>query len=217
MAFVKNHIPWAIKLKNYPEVRGDLTYNGKNQSPVWNYFNPDEVEIVGGTASAVNAGTYTIQFKPRMKYVFPNGTKKIYSTTWTINKANNVVSLSESTGDVKIKFTRRFTVSRLGDGAISATSRNPSIATVSVSGNVVTVTGVGVGQAVIDIKIAEGTNYFAAQTTYVARSSKTKITIPTVSDTSFTYSGSRYDPTKKSPAGLLLAGGFTSIIIAQLI
>ena len=132
MAFVKNHIPWAIKLKNYPEVRGDLTYNGKNQSPVWNYFNPDEVEIVGGTASAVNAGTYTVQFKPRMKYVFPNGTKKIYSTTWTINKANNVVSLSESTGDVKIKFTRSFTVSRLGDGAISATSRTPSIATVSV-------------------------------------------------------------------------------------
>ena len=195
MALVKSHIPWAIKLKNYPEQVGTLTYNTRAQSPVWRYFDPNEVVVVGGTTSATNAGNYYTQFKPQMKYVFPNGTKKVYTVYWSIAKAKNTISLSEYSGDVKITFTRSFVVNRLGDGAISATSSNNSIAKVSVSGDVVTVTGVGVGSATITVNVAEGTNYLATSATYTVRSSKTQLTIPTVSDTSFTWSGKSFAPT----------------------
>ena len=161
MALVKSHIPFAIKLDNYPEQAGTLTYNTKAQSPTWKNFNANEIEVVGGTNSEINAGTYYRLFKPLMKYVFPNGTKKVYSAAWTIGKAAGKVTLSATSGEVKVKFTQSFTVSRLGDGVISAKSSNTKVATVSVSGNTVTITGVSVGDATITVSVAEGTNYLA--------------------------------------------------------
>ena len=53
-------------------------------------------------------------------------------------------------------------VTRAGNGTISATSSNTAVATVSVSGNKVTVTSVKKnGSATITIKIAAGTNHTA--------------------------------------------------------
>ena len=83
---VKNHIPWAIKLEHFPEQAGTLTFNGYTQSVIWRYFNPEELKIVGGSTSAVNANTYYTDFKPTAKFVFPNGTKKIYRASWKIDK-----------------------------------------------------------------------------------------------------------------------------------
>lgn len=133
--------------------------------------------------------------KPLRKYVFPNGTKKIYYAPWVINKAQNRVTLSETSGEVKIKFTRSFAVSRLGDGIIYATSSDDSIAKVSVSGNTVTITGVTVGDVTITVSVAEGTNCLATSTTYACKSRKTQITVPTVSNTSQAYHGYSLHPT----------------------
>jgi len=132
MAIVKSHIPWAVKIDAFPEQSNTLTYNTFVQSPTWRNVDFTQIEDVGGTDSATNAGTYYKLFKPLRKFVFPNGTKKVYYAPWTIYKATQQVILSETSGEVKIKFTRKFTVSRLGDGVISATSSNPNIAAVSV-------------------------------------------------------------------------------------
>lgn len=53
------------------------------------------------------------------------------------------------------------TVTRSGTGAISAQSSAPTIASVSVSGNQVTVTGLANGSANITISVAADTNYTA--------------------------------------------------------
>ena len=195
MALVKSHIPFAVKIENFPEQSGSLTYNTNSQSPTWKYFDTSQVEIVGGTTSATNAGTYYTKFKPLRKYVFPNGTKKIYTAEWKIKKAAGSVTFSENSGEVKIGFTRTFTVSRLGDGKISVSSSDTNIATVSVSGNTVTITGKSVGNATITVSVAEGTNYLATSKNYSCQSRKTKITVPTVTDTTKTFTGNSQSPT----------------------
>ena len=53
------------------------------------------------------------------------------------------------------------TVTRAGDGAISARSSAPGVATVSVSENTVLVTAVKDGSATVTIEVAEGTNHTA--------------------------------------------------------
>jgi len=195
MAIVKSHIPWAVKIDAFPEQSNTLTYNTFVQSPTWRNVDFTQIEDVGGTDSATNAGTYYKLFKPLRKFVFPNGTKKVYYAPWTIYKATQQVILSETSGEVKIKFTRKFTVSRLGDGVISATSSNPNIAAVSVIGNVVTITGVSVGDVTITVNVAEGTNHLATSATYSCQSRKTQITIPTVTNTTKAFTGKAQSPT----------------------
>ena len=53
------------------------------------------------------------------------------------------------------------TATRAGDGAISAVSSAPSVASVSVSGNTITVTGKAAGSATITVSVDEGANYNA--------------------------------------------------------
>lgn len=54
------------------------------------------------------------------------------------------------------------TVTRAGDGAISAVSSNTEVATVSMSGNIVTVTAAGrPGYATVTVSVAEGTYHLA--------------------------------------------------------
>ena len=195
MALVRSHIPFATKLKNYPEQDGVLTYNAAVQSPIWKYFNPDEIEIVGGTTSAVDTGSYYTDFKPRRNRVFPDLTKKVYRASWTMQKATGSISLSETSGEVKIGFTKTFVINRAGDGAISVLSSNANVARVSLSGNVVTITGVSVGDATITISVAEGRNYLATSAAYSCRSRKTQITIPTVTDTLKIFTGNAQSPT----------------------
>ena len=57
--------------------------------------------------------------------------------------------------------SKTITVTRSGDGTISAVSSNTAAATVSVSGNTVTVSGKANGSATITISVAAGTNYTA--------------------------------------------------------
>ena len=61
------------------------------------------------------------------------------------------------------KPTGTITVTRAGNGTISAVSNNTGIVTVSVSGNVVTVNNVNQtsGSAVVTVKVSAGTNHTA--------------------------------------------------------
>ena len=50
-----------------PSVLGDVIYDGTEQSPTWNNYNPVQLTI-GGTVSATDAGTYTATFTPNSGY-----------------------------------------------------------------------------------------------------------------------------------------------------
>ena len=71
-----------------PSQNGSLTYTGSAQTPSWNSFNPDALEI-GGDTSGINAGTYTATFTPKENYTWGDGTNDARSVTWTIGRASS--------------------------------------------------------------------------------------------------------------------------------
>ena len=138
-----------------------LTYTGSEQSPSWNNFDATKMTI-SGTTTAVNADTYTAKFTPKTGYAWEDGTTGAKSVTWKIGKAAGslfvtptemTIALNDTTGTI--------TVTRAGDGAITATSDKTSVATVEVNGNKITVTKKDAGTANITVKVAEGTNHKA--------------------------------------------------------
>ena len=199
MALIKMHIPWALKLNHFPEAVNQLTYNEEWQTPQWNYINLDEIEILddadGSTNSERNAGTYYRYFKPLRKYVWPDGTKKVYHAPWIINRINSNVWLSETAGEVKVNFTRQFYIGRVGDGKIRVVSRNEENCTVQVTmlnddclehtdiskyQAICTITGLHADDVVLDVIIDQGTNWYTISTTYNVSITKTQLTIPSI-------------------------------------
>ena len=138
-----------------------LTYTGSEQSPTWKNYDSSKMTI-SGTTTAVNADTYTAKFTPKTGYAWEDGTTGAKSVTWKIGKAAGslfvtptemTIALNDTTGTI--------TVTRAGDGAITATSDKTSVATVEVNGNKITVTKKDAGTANITVKVAEGTNHKA--------------------------------------------------------
>ena len=81
---------------------------------------------------------------------------------WSIAKAAGSLSLNPTSlslnGDSP---TGSVTVTRAGDGAITATSGDPDVVSVSVSGNKVNVTALDEGNVTVTVKVAAGTNHNA--------------------------------------------------------
>lgn len=73
-----------------PSQNGTLTYNGGEQSPSWNSYNPETLTL-GGTTTATNAGTYTATFTPKGRYKWADGTQTAKEVTWTINAATMTI------------------------------------------------------------------------------------------------------------------------------
>lgn len=144
-----------------PSQSGALTYNGSSQSPTWSGYSATQMTI-GGTTSGTNAGSYTATFTPKANYRWPNGTTTTKNVTWTIGKASGSLSISPTTLTLDSSTTgASIAVTKAGDGVISAVSSAPGIATASVSGSTVTVTGKASGRATITVSVAEGTNHTA--------------------------------------------------------
>lgn len=157
-------VNWSIgraAINTVPAQSGSLTYTGSAQTPAWSNYNTAQLTI-GGTTSAANAGTYAATFTPTANYKWSDGSTTAKSANWTIGKAAGSLSLDKTSMTLnKAAMSGEITVTRAGDGAISATSSNTSVATVSVSGNKVTVTGKAYGSVTITVKVAEGTNHTA--------------------------------------------------------
>ena len=157
-------ISWTIGravISAAPAQSGSLTYTGSTQTPRWSNYNSAQLTI-GGTASATNAGTYSASFTPTANYQWADGKTAAKSVNWTIAKAAGSLSLNKTSmtlnGSTK---SSTIAVTRVGDGAVSATSSNTSVATVSVSGTTVTVTGKAYGTVTITVRVAAGTNHTA--------------------------------------------------------
>lgn len=70
-----------------PTQSGALTYTGQAQSPVWNDYNPDMMEMSGDT-SGTSVGTYTTTFTLKSdEYMWADNTSEPKSITWTISPA----------------------------------------------------------------------------------------------------------------------------------
>ena len=144
-----------------PTVATNPTYTGSAVSPTWNNYDTNQLQI-GGTYSATTAGTYTATFTPKDGYEWSDETTTIKSVNWTINKAKGSLSLNKTSVNLN-NMTKSTTVSvtRAGNGVITASSSNTSIATVSLSGTTLTITGIASGSCTITVKVAAGTNHTA--------------------------------------------------------
>ena len=145
-----------------PSQSGSLTYNGSAQTP--SFSNYDSNKMTLSVTGQTNAGTYGASFTPKDDYMWSDGTTTAKTVNWTINKAAGSLSVNPQTVTLDMEHpTAQITVTRPGDGAISAVSNNTGIVTVSVSGNVITVNNVNQtsGDTTITVKVAAGTNYTA--------------------------------------------------------
>ena len=148
-------------ISSTPSQSGTLTYTGSAQSPSWSNYDSAQLTI-GGVTSGTNAGSYNATFTPNANYRWSDGSTTAKSVSWTISKAAGSLSLSADTLSLDSTTTSgAITVTRAGDGSISASSSATDIATVSISGNIVTITGVASGSATITVNVGEGTNYTA--------------------------------------------------------
>ena len=150
-------------ISTVPSQSGSLTYTGSALSPSWNNYNSAQLAL-GGTTSATNAGTYTATFTPTSNYEWSDGTTTAKSVSWTIGKAAGSLSISPTSLTLNTSNpTGKITVTRAGNGTITAESSNTGIVTVSVSGNEVTVNNVNQtsGSATVTIKVSAGTNHTA--------------------------------------------------------
>lgn len=157
-------VVWAIgraSISATPAQSGTLTYTGQAQSPTWTGYNSGQMTL-GGDTSGTNAGSYNATFTPTSNYQWSDGSTSARTVGWSIGKAAGSLSLNTSSLTLTDSSkTGTINVTRAGDGAITAESSAPGVASVSVSGTVVTVTGQAAGTAVITVKVAAGSNYNA--------------------------------------------------------
>lgn len=155
-------VPNRLAIANVPSQSGTLTYTGSAQTPSWSNYDSSKMTL--SVTAQTNAGTYAATFTPLDDYCWFDGSITAKSVNWTIGKAAGSLSLSKTsiTLNSSTKSTT-FTVTRTGDGAISAVSSDTSVATVSVSGTTVTVNSVNdkTGTATITVSVAAGTNHTA--------------------------------------------------------
>ena len=156
-------VNWTIgraTIAEVPSQSGSLTYNGGTQSPTWANYDSSELTL-GGTTSGTNAGNYNAAFTPKANYQWTDGTQT-KTVVWSIGKATGTLTVSKSEVTLGPSQTSdTFTVGGNYDGTLSVVSNNTGIATVSVSGNVVTVNNVNQtsGSTTITVSCTEGTNY----------------------------------------------------------
>ena len=86
---------FAFTINTIPSQNGVLTYNGSEQSPAWNSFNPDALEL-GGVTKGTDAGSYIATFTPKEGYKWSDETTDAKEVTWTINRATIATPPSQS-------------------------------------------------------------------------------------------------------------------------
>lgn len=163
-------IKWVIgraTIAKIPAQSGMPKYDGNPKTPTWD-TNYDATKMTLSVEAKVNAGTaYTASFTPTPNYQWPDGTIEAKVVTWAIGKGDNAITVSPTSITLNTaNKSGKFTVSRKGDGTITATSSDTKIATIGTINQTtgeVTVNSVGdtTGTATIKVKVAESANYLA--------------------------------------------------------
>ena len=169
---------WSIgraMIAGIPAQSGSLTYNGSAQSPAWSGYDAAKLTL-GGTTSGTNAGSYNATFTPGANYRWSDGSTTAKTVAWSIGKAAGSSSLNKSSMALSTAvMSGTISVTRAGNGAVSASSSNANVVTVSVSGTTVTVAAKAKGTATITVKVAAGTNHTAP----ADKTCSVSVTLPT--------------------------------------
>lgn len=145
-----------------PTVFGSLTYNGQAQSPTLTGYDAGKMTLSGNT-SATNAGSYTAVVTPTAQYKWSDGSTEAKDIQWSIAKATPSITFDPASVSLDTSTTSQaVAVTYTGDGTLSAQSDNSGVATASLEGTTLTVTGVETGNTAIQVSASEGTNYTAA-------------------------------------------------------
>ena len=160
--------PEKVTISTLPSQNGTLTYNGSQQTASFNNYDSNELDVTGNTGT--NAGTYTATFTPKSDYKWWDNTTSAKTVSWTIDKATGSISLSPNS--VNLDTTTLYedvTITQIGDGTLSVSSSDTSIATVgSITSGVFRVSAVDGGTATITVSSAATTNYTSATATLTA-------------------------------------------------
>lgn len=173
----KKTVQWTIgraSIAAVPKQSGIPKYDGNPKTPSWD-SNYDSGKMTVSVEAQINAGTgYTAAFTPDSNHQWWDGTVETKIATWAIGKGDQSVSVSPASVALNTSArSAKFTVTRKGDGVISATSSNTGVATIGAinqSTGEVMVNSVNdtTGTAAITVKVAEGTNYLAGADKSVA-------------------------------------------------
>lgn len=145
-----------------PTVSGSLTYNGQAQSPTLTGYDADKM-VLSGDTSGTNAGSYTAVVTPTAQYKWADGSTEAKDIQWSIDKATPSITFDPESVSLNTSTTSQVVaVTYTGDGTLSAQSDNSGVATASLEGTTLTVTGVETGNTAIQVSASEGTNYTAA-------------------------------------------------------
>lgn len=145
-----------------PTVSGSLTYNGQAQSPTLTGYDSDKM-VLSGDTSGTNAGSYTAVVTPTEQYKWADGSTEAKDIQWSIAKATPSITFDPASVSPDTSTTSQaVAVTYTGDGTLSAQSDNSGVATASLEGTTLTVTGVETGNTAIQVSASEGTNYTAA-------------------------------------------------------
>jgi len=168
----------------YPHQEGTLTYDGTEQMPTWDVFYEPQKMTVTGTTSATNAGTYTITMTPKPGYYWwDTNTTTARTQTWTIGRQAIANVPSQS---VPIPY----------DGAEHSPTWANYDSTKMTIGGTTAATAAGTYTATFtplsNYKWSDGTTT-AIEVTWTI--GKMPVSVPTVTDTTKTYSGAAQGPT----------------------
>lgn len=116
----------ALKLVSVPKTV-NYTYNGAKRTGVA----AGTGYTLSGTASATNAGTYTVKATLTSGYAWSNGSIAPVTLTWRIAKAGQTISASVTTRSYKLNAVKKkaysFTIGARAQGAVSyRISRTPA-------------------------------------------------------------------------------------------
>lgn len=159
----------AKKSVTIPTVSGSFTYDGTEKTATIGSTGDSAYWTQGGTASATNAGTYTVTFDldDLVNTKWSDDTTAQKSGTWTIAKAEQTIQLSKNsvTLDVSALYDTVTVALTAGDGTLSAVSSDTSIATATLSNGSIRMDAVNNGTTTVVVTASETANYGAKTAT----------------------------------------------------
>lgn len=109
---------------------------------------------------------------PTAQYKWADGSTEAKDIQWSIDKATPSITFDPTSVSLDTSTTSQaVAVTYTGDGTLSAQSDNSGVATASLEGTTLTVTGVETGNTAIQVSASEGTNYTAASASLSVRCS----------------------------------------------
>ena len=157
-------------------VVGTYTYDGTAQGPTVSGLDTEHVTITDATK--INAGTYTLTaaLNDPTKMVWSDMTTANKTWQYTIDKANQTITLSKSSVSLNAStMSDTVTATLTGGGTLSVQSSDTSVATASISNGTITIEAQATGSATITVTASGTSNYNEATETISATVQLTSI------------------------------------------